>query len=144
MNTVGQILKRKGTIVYKVDSDTHVIDALHLMEEKNIGCVVVIDNGVYVGIMTERDYARKVVTKGRRSITTNVGDIKTIDLPQVQESDSIDHCMELMSAHNQRYLPVVNTEGFIGVISMTDLVKEKLIEQKDQIQHLESYIRNSY
>jgi CBS domain-containing protein len=144
MNTVGQIIKRKGAAVFKVTSDTHVIDALHLMEEKNIGCVVVIDKDGYKGVMTERDYARKVVTKGRRSISTNVGDILTTDLPMVKENDSIDFCMELMSLHNQRYLPVVNSDGFIGIISMTDLVKEKLIEQKDKIEHLESYLRNSY
>jgi CBS domain-containing protein len=144
MNTVRQILTRKGREVYRVTSDTHVIDALHLLEEKNIGCIVVMQAGQYIGIMTERDYARKIVTKGKRAITTFVRDIMTTDLPHIKESDTTDYCMELMSTHNQRYLPVFNSAGFMGIISMTDLVKEKLIEQKEHIRHLESYIRNSY
>jgi CBS domain-containing protein len=144
MNTVRHILKRKGHQVYHVAPTTHVIDALHLMEEKNIGCVMVKDADKYVGILTERDYARKVITKGRRSITTNVGDIMTTHLPLVDETDTIDTCMALMAQHHQRYLPVRDENGSIGIISITDLITEKLIEQKTTIQHLESYIRNSY
>ena len=144
MNTVGQILRRKGGVLYKVTPDTHVIDALHLMEEKKIGSVIVIEAGKYIGIMTERDYARKVVTKGRRSITTNVSDVMTTDLPRVTISDSVDTCMQLMSECNQRYLPVMNGKEFIGIISIMDLVKEKLIEQAHQIESLTGYIRNSY
>lgn len=144
MNTVGQILKRKHGQNYTVTPDTHVIDALHLMEDKNIGAVIVVQNDKYVGMMTERDYARKVVTKGRRSITTNVGDIMTTDLPRVTKNDSVDTCMQLMTDNNLRYLPVMNDESFVGIISIIDLVKEKLIEQANQIESLEGYIRNSY
>ena len=144
MNTVGQILKRKHGQNYTVTPDTHVIDALHLMEDKNIGAVIVVQNDKYVGMMTERDYARKVVTKGRRSITTNVGDIMTTDLPRVTKNDSVDTCMQLMTDNNLRYLPVMNDESFVGIISIIDLVKEKLIGQANQIESLEGYIRNSY
>lgn len=143
-NTIGQILRRKGPMVYSVTPETHVIDALHLMEDNNIGSLVVFDKGQYMGIMTERDYSRKVVTKGKRSISTYVKDIMTTDLPSVSESDSIDKAMELITAHNQRYLPVKNGSDFVGIISIMDLVKEKLIEQNILIESLTNHIRNSY
>ena len=144
MNTVGQILKRKGGQLFTLTPETHVIDALHLMEDKNIGAVIVVAEGKYVGMMTERDYARKVITKGRRSISTNVGDIMSTDLPRVTESDSVDTCMQLMTDCNLRYLPVMKGDDFIGIISIVDIVKEKLIEQASQIESLTGYIRNSY
>lgn len=144
MNTVGQILNRKQGQNYTLTPDTHVIDALHLMEDKNIGAVIVVEAGKYVGMMTERDYARKVITKGRRSVSTNVGDIMTTDLPRVTKNDSVDTCMQLMTDNNLRYLPVMDDENFVGIISIIDLVKEKLIEQASHIESLEGYIRNSY
>src|SRR5262250_698084 len=106
MRSVSSVLGRKGTIVTNVSPETTVLDALKIMAEKNIGSVVVMDNERYLGIMTERDYSRKVILKGKNSTDTKVAEIMTNDLPSVRPSDTIDHCMELMSAKNIRYMPV--------------------------------------
>ncbi|HSR39313.1 MAG TPA: CBS domain-containing protein, partial [Phnomibacter sp.] len=121
-----------------------VIDALHIMEEKNIGSVVVMENSQYKGIVTERDYSRKVILKGKNSSDTPVSEIMTNDLPAVTPDDSIDKCMELMSNKHIRYLPVFDAgEQLAGIISMSDVVGAKLIRQQETISHLEKYISGS-
>ena len=113
------------------------------MSEKNIGSVVVIDGENYVGIITERDYSRKVALKGKSSTDTIVANIMSTDLPTVSPEDSIEHCMELMSDKNIRYMPVVDKNKIAGIISMSDVVKETILMQKETISHLESYIHSN-
>jgi CBS domain-containing protein len=113
------------------------------MAEKNIGSVVVLENGKYLGVMTERDYSRKVVLKGKNSMDTKVADIMSTELPSVNPGDSIEHCMELMTQHNIRYMPVFDKDQLAGIISISDVVKETILSQKETISHLESYIHSN-
>jgi CBS domain-containing protein len=140
MRKVTDILKKKGKNTVTVSPDTPVIDALRVMEEKNIGSVLVLDNGRYAGILTERDYSRKVILRGRNSSATTVADIMSTDLPRLLPSDSIDYCMHLMSEKHIRYLPVFDGEELTGIISMSDVVNATIANQKETISHLESYI----
>lgn len=143
MNKVASILSRKGRSIVSISPTTTVIDALKLMSEKNIGSVVVIDGENYVGIITERDYSRKVALKGKSSTDTIVANIMSTDLPTVSPEDSIEHCMELMSDKNIRYMPVFEKNKIAGIISMSDVVKETILMQKETISHLESYIHSN-
>lgn len=125
-----------------VTPETSVLDALKIMSEKNIGSVVVVEDGNYHGIITERDYSRKIILKGKQSSETRVSEIMSTDLPTVQPSDSIDHCMELMTANNIRYMPVFDKGKLAGIISMSDVVKETILMQKETINHLHNYINS--
>jgi CBS domain-containing protein len=141
---VADILRRKGANVVSIQPEASVIDVLHVMDEKNIGSVVVLDNGQYKGLVTERDYSRKVILKGKNSSDTPVSEIMTTDLPAVSPEDTIDKCMELMSNKHIRYLPVFDGAGQLaGTISMSDVVGAKLIRQQETISHLEKYISGS-
>lgn len=140
MTTVNHILSRKGTTI-TIASGATVLDALKLMEEKNIGSVVITDgNGQYLGIVTERDYSRKVVLKGKNSTTTPVDEIMTTDLPAVSLRDTVSHCRQLMTSQNIRYLPVFSGSELRGIISMSDVVKETIAQQQETIDHLQQYI----
>lgn len=141
MNLVKHILDRKGKNTISVAPDATVLDALKIMAENNIGSVVVMDNDQFAGIMTERDYSRKIILKDRHSTDTQVKEIMSGDLPRVRLSDSVEHCMELLNSNNIRYLPVFENERFIGVISISDLIKETLLSQQRTIDQLENYIR---
>ncbi len=141
MNLVKHILDRKGSKTISVASDATVLDALKVMAERNIGSVVVMDNDHFEGIMTERDYSRKIILKNRHSTDTLVRDIMSGDLPRVKLSDTVEHCMELINSNNIRYLPVFEGDQFIGVISISDLIKETLLSQQRTIDQLENYIR---
>lgn len=143
MNKVASILSRKGKFIVSVSSGTTVIDALKLMSEKNMGSVVVMDQEKYRGIITERDYSRKVVLKHKSSSDTTVADIMSTDLPIISPEDSIEYCMQLMSDKNIRYLPVFEKDKIIGIISMSDVVKETILQQKETINHLQSYIHSN-
>lgn len=143
MNKVSSILARKGTSTANVSPGTSVLEALRIMAEKNIGSMMVMENGHYLGLITERDYSRKVILKGKNSTDTTVTEIMSADLPTVTPSDSIDHCMELMTKNNIRYLPVFENDKLAGIISMSDVVKETILTQKETINHLQNYIRNS-
>lgn len=143
MRKVAEILKKKGNFVEQVSPDTPVIDALKLMDEKNIGSVVVIKDGQYAGILTERDYSRKVILKGKNSAETTAEDIMSTDLPHLRPSDSIDQCMQLMSNKHIRYLPVFDSDKLAGIISMSDVVNAIISNQKDTISHLENYINSA-
>ena len=143
MHRVSDIISRKGVSAIAVPPDTPVIEALRIMSEKNIGSVLVMDGGEYVGIMTERDYSRKVALKGKSSADTKVADIMSTDLPAVSPGDTVEHCMQLMSEKNIRYLPVFENDMLAGVISMSDVVKETIIAQQETINHLENYIHSN-
>jgi CBS domain-containing protein len=140
MNKVFDILKTKNYPIISVSPETSVLDALKMMADKNIGSVLVISGNEYLGIMSERDYSRKVILKGKNSTDTKVGEIMLVDLPRLCPEDGIDHCMKIMSDKNIRYLPVFEEETLIGVISMSDVVKATIDDQKDTINHLQNYI----
>ncbi|HMG69282.1 MAG TPA: CBS domain-containing protein [Chitinophagaceae bacterium] len=140
MNQVSDILGRKGVSAIAVPPDTLVIDALQIMAEKNIGSVLIMDGGEYLGIITERDYSRKVILKGKNSHETRVAEIMSTDLPPVKPEDTIEHCMQLMTERNIRYLPVFENELLAGIISISDVVKQTILSQQETINHLNDYI----
>jgi len=141
MGTVKHILQNKGNAVYTVSPDTSVYDALETMEDKNLGSMIVVDDeGKLFGIFTERDYARKVILKGRSSRETMVRDIMTERVIYVNPDTKIEECMQLMSNKNIRHLPVVENDKLAGVISIGDLVKYIINEKDFIIENLEHYI----
>ena len=142
MRKVSDILGRKGASAVAVAPDTKVIEALTIMDEKNIGSVLVMDGGEYLGIITERDYSRKIALKHKSSTDTKVSEIMSTDLPDVKPYDTVEHCMHLMSDKNIRYLPVFDGNRLAGIVSMSDVVKETILEQKETILHLENYIHS--
>lgn len=140
MKKVIDILNRKGSKIISVLPTTTVMDALQLMAEKNIGSVLVMQDDQYLGLMTERDYSRKVVLKGKSSNDTTVADIMTTDLPAVKPDDSIEHCMQLLSEKNIRYLPVSENGQVTGIVSINDVVKEIILSQAETINNLKDYL----
>ncbi len=142
MNYVSDILSRKGSNAISVAPETPVIDALKVMADNNIGSVLVMENNKYMGIITERDYSRKVILKGKNSTNTKVGEIMTSDLPHIKPDDTVEHCMELMTDSKIRYLPVFVKEELKGIISITDVVKETILRQQQTIRHLDNYINS--
>ncbi len=142
MNRVSDILSRKGSKAISVLPETPVIEALKVMAENNIGSVLVMENDKYLGLITERDYSRKVILKGKNSTDTRVGEIMTADLPRIKPGDTVEHCMELMTDSKIRYLPVFVNDQLKGIISITDVVKETILKQKETIKHLDNYIHS--
>ncbi len=142
MRKVSNVLERKGNRVTTVPPEMTVIDALKLMAEQNIGSVVVMKDEKFAGIMTERDYSRKVILKGRHSSETKVGEIMTTDFPYVALTDTVESCMQLMTSHRLRYLPVIQDEQLVGIISINDLVTETILTQAETINQLQSYIQS--
>ena len=142
MNQVKDILSRKGKNAISVLPDTTVLDALKVMADNNIGSVMVMKDEKYLGIVTERDYSRKVILKAKNSTDTHVSEIMSSDLPHIKPDDTIEHCMELMTNSNIRYLPVFKNDHLEGIISITDVVKETILKQQQTIKHLDSYINS--
>ena len=142
MSRVKSILERKGADYVSVLPDTSVLDALRLMADKNIGSVIVLDNGTYMGIVTERHYSRKVILKDKHSDTTKVSEIMSNDLPHISPEDSIEHCMALFADKKVRYLPVFENGKLSGIVSMSDVVKEIILDQKQTIDHLHAFIHS--
>ena len=143
MKKVSNILERKGYAVVAMDSSTSVLDALRLMDDRNIGSVVVTDeNGKYQGLLTERDYARKVILKGKSSNETSVQEIMTTNLPHLIPDNSVETCMHIMSENNVRYLPVFKGGELCGIISINDLVTETILSHEETIEQLRSYIQS--
>ena len=140
---VADVLLRKGSNITTVSPNTSVLEALHIMADQNIGSVMVLDNGHYLGIVTERDYSRKVVLKGKSSTDTKVSEIMSNDLPRVTAHDSVDYCMQLMSDRNIRYLPVFDENQVTGIISINDVVKETILSQQETITQLKDYLHSS-
>ncbi len=143
MKKVSDILSRKGKNITSVSPHTTVLEALKIMAEQNIGSVLVLHNNRYAGIITERDYSRKVILKGKSSTDTQVAEIMSADLPRVTPSDSIEHCMQLMSDKNIRYLPVFENDDLAGIISINDVVKETILSQEETISQLKDYLHAS-
>ncbi|MFM2369262.1 MAG: hypothetical protein RL619_1562 [Bacteroidota bacterium] len=138
--TVNQILSKKGKEVYSILSTNTVYEALTVMSEKNIGAILIIEDGILKGVLSERDYARKIVLKAKSSKKALVHEIMESDVVTVKPSDNLEYCMELMSIKRVRHLPVIENNTVIGIISISDVVKAIIEIQKDTIQHLNSYI----
>ena len=142
MKTVAELLKLKDTHeVHTVRPDQMVIDAIKLMAEKNIGAVPVVRDGRVVGIVSERDYARKMELKGRASVGTPISDIMTHDVKTVDSHHTVDQCMNIMTDRRLRHLPVVDEGQLTGLLSIGDLVKEAIAEQASLIEKMQEYIR---
>lgn len=144
MKTVAQLLKLKAEQhqqVHTIGSDQMVLDALRLMADKNIGALPVVDDGQLVGVISERDYARKMILKGRSSVGTPVSTIMSSKVITVDSQQSIDACMSIMTDNRLRHLPVLENGQLLGLLSIGDLVKEAIAEQASLIQQLEQYIR---
>lgn len=142
MKTVKQMLQLKGGAVHSVTPQTMVFDALKLMAEKNIGAVLVLADGKVSGIMTERDYARKVILLGKSSRDIAVSEIMSDKVLTVQTAQTVEECMALMTNKRIRHLPVMDGEKLVGLLSIGDLVKEVIAEQELTIKQLESYIHS--
>lgn len=140
MKKIADIFKRKGTGSIHVSADDSVLHALQIMSQNNIGSVVVLKDQQFVGLITERDYARKVILLGKNSYELTVSEIMSSDLPKVTLQSNMVECMEIMTTHNIRYLPVFDGTSFIGVVSIIDIVKETIDEQKNIIEELHNYI----
>lgn len=140
MKSVAQLLKVKGSGIFAIAPDASVLDCVKLLAEKSIGAVLVMDGERLVGIISERDYARKVVLQGRSSKDTQVREIMTADVISVTPHQTNEECMALMTEKRVRHLPVVDGDKVIGVISIGDLVRNIIEEQQAAIQELERYI----
>jgi len=140
MKLVKHLLDGKGRHIVSVVPDTTVLDAIILMADKAIGSLVVMDNEKLLGIVTERDYARKVIIKGRSSKTTRVSEIMTTDIFTTSSTESVKNCMSLMTDKRIRHLPVLEDNRVIGIISIGDLVQAIISDQKEEIEQLENYI----
>lgn len=143
MKKVADVIARKGGNLIHVSPDSSVLDALKLMADLNIGSMLVLENGTYRGIMTERDYARKVILRGKSSPDTKVSEIMGSDFPRVTPVDTIDYCMQLMSDRNIRYLPVFDEDKLVGIVSINDVVKETILSQEETITQLKDYLHAS-
>jgi CBS domain-containing protein len=144
MITVKQILDEKGSSVWTISPEAKVLDALKLMAEKGIGALIVMEGGEVVGIISERDYARKIILKGRHSQDTPVRDIMSTHIYGVHFDTTAEECMALMTDKHIRHLPVCMDEKLVGVISIGDVVKAIIGQQKGTIENLENYIMGKY
>ncbi len=139
MKTVRELLQRKGHDVWSIEPSATVFDALALMAEKNVGALLVIDADKLVGILSERDYARKVILKGKASRDTPVRDIMSTKIVHVEPDLSLEGCMVLMSERHVRHLPVFEDDTLVGVISIGDVVNAVIAEQKFIIDQLKAF-----
>jgi CBS domain-containing protein len=143
MTIVAQLLHAKGSDIWSVTPDTSVYDAIKLMAERGVGALLVMSGERLVGIVSERDYARKVILRGKSSKETPVRAIMTERVYYVRPEQSIDECMAIMTDRRIRHLPVLEAERVVGVISIGDVVKAVISQQEFMIQQLESYITSS-
>jgi CBS domain-containing protein len=140
MKLVKHLLDAKGRHIISVTPDTSVLDAIKLMAEKAIGSLVVIDDGELCGILSERDYARKVIIKGRSSESTRVSEIMTATVLTTSSAQTVTDCMALMTEKRIRHLPVLEDNTVIGMISIGDLVQAIIADQQEEIEQLGQYI----
>ncbi|HWQ93485.1 MAG TPA: CBS domain-containing protein, partial [Clostridia bacterium] len=138
--TIGEILVNKGSNVWSISLKATVFDAIELMADKNVGALLVMDEGRLVGIISERDYTRKVALKGKSSKETAVGEILSGQLIQVTTDHTVEDCMRLMTEHRVRHLPVMRGDNVVGVISIGDLVNWIISAQSNRIEQLQTYI----
>jgi CBS domain-containing protein len=139
-STISEILNRKGTDAWSISPEATVFDAIQLMAEKNVGAVLVTEHGKLVGIVSERDYTRKVVLRGKASKTTAVGEILSSNIIHVSPNHTVEECMRLMTDHHVRHLPVLAGERIVGIVSIGDLVNWIITAQHTTISQLQTYI----
>ena len=142
MKTLKQLLEAKGREVYAIEPGARVFDALKLMADKGVGALIVTEGGRISGVISERDYARKVILLGKSSHELQVRDIMTSKVFTVHPGQSVEECMALMTEKRIRHLPVTEGERLVGVLSIGDLVKEVIAAQRQTIEQLESYIHH--
>jgi len=140
MKLVKQVLEAKGRDVLSISPDASVLDAVKLMAEKGIGALTVMDGSTLTGVISERDYARKIILKGRSSDSTTVREVMTSEVISTSSDSSVEKCMNMMTDSRIRHLPVVDNGMVTGIISIGDLVKAVIADQKEEIEHLEQYI----
>jgi CBS domain-containing protein len=140
MITVKQLIQQKGNAVWSISPDANVYEALKLLAEKDVGALLVVDQDRIAGIISERDYARKIILKGKTSMETPVREIMTSRVFTVKPDQTIEDCMALMTTNRIRHLPVVDDERLVGVISIGDVVKAIISQQEFVIEQLENYI----
>jgi len=142
MTNVRQLLDHKGRAIYSVEPQAPVLEAIRAMAAHHVGALLVMQAGALSGIVSERDYARKVILLGRSSADTPVRDIMSTPVITVQPETSVEQCMQLMTDRRVRHLPVLDAGRVIGVVSIGDLVKAVIAEQRQQIEQLENYIHS--
>lgn len=140
MKLVNHLLNAKGRNVVSIAPDASVFEAIKLMADKVVGSILVMDGDEMLGIVTERDYARKVILKGRSSETTRVSEIMTREIVTTSGAETVNQCMETMTERRIRHLPVLDGERVVGMISIGDLVQAIITDQQEEIEHLEHYI----
>jgi CBS domain-containing protein len=140
MKLVQHLLDSKGREIISVTADASVLDAITIMAERSIGSLPVMQGDELLGIVTERDYARKVIVKGRSSRSTQVGEIMSTEVVTAALADTVNSCMTVMTERKIRHLPVVEDGKVVGMISIGDLVQAIITDQKEEIEHLEHYI----
>lgn len=144
MDTIRQLLKAKGKDIWSIAPDETAFRALQIMDEKDIGALLVMENDKVVGIFSERDYARKVILKDKASKNTSVGELMTKDVVYVESSATVEECMALMTAKHIRHLPVFENEKLVGIVTIGDVVKQVISSQEYTIDQLERYISKGY
>lgn len=142
--TVRALLDGKGWTVHSISPDASVFEAIARMAERGIGALVVLESGRLIGLISERDYTRKVVLLGRRSQDTKVREIMAPPTVQACPEDAVCTCMQVLTETRARYLPVIHEGAVVGIVSMGDLIKWTVAEQKETISHLQSYIVGGY
>ena len=144
MTTIAQLLNTKGNQVWSVKPEATIFEALEIMSEKGIGALLVMEDGKLTGIFSERDYARKVILKGKSSKETPVGELMTKKVFYIDSQNTINDCMQMMTAKHIRHVPVIEDNQVMGIVTIGDVVNQIISEQEVTINHLENYITGSH
>jgi CBS domain-containing protein len=144
VTTVKDVLNQKGQGVYSIPPDASVYEALQVMADKNIASLIVLDDGKLVGIMSERIYAREIILKGRTSFGTLVREVMSTRVLYAQPDQSVQECMAVMAANDLRHLPVLQNDELVGIVSIGDMVKSVIGDQKFSIEQYEHYIHGDH
>ena len=144
MTTIAQLLNTKGNQIWSVEPKVTIFEALEIMSEKEIGALLVMEDGKLTGIFSERDYARKVILKGKSSKETPVGELMTKKVFYMDPQKTINDCMAMMTAKRIRHVPVIEDNQVMGIVTIGDVVNQIISEQEVTINHLENYITGSH
>jgi len=144
MHSIGQLLQTKGSQIWSIEPQATVYRALTIMAEKNVGALLVMDRDQLVGIFSERDYARKVILKGKSSKDTSVSELMTLQVFYITTDATLEEGMALMTAKHIRHLPVLENKQLVGIVTLGDVVQQIIVEQKFTIGELEKYITGGY